>query len=405
MRRHTRPIVIVALVAALVGVFGISAGTATAAPAKGKPVVLMALGSFTGGGLDFTSVPDAAKAAAKAINKAGGINGRPIEIVVCDTKIDENLNSDCARKAVDEKMTAVVGAFSTSEEYLPILEKAGIPSVADYGISFSELTSPASFPIGATAVGGTGGMGAILADNGADKVDVPYLDLPGGAGAVAAGFVTYGLTPRGAPKATQTPVPINGADLTPSVQQTADKDPQGVALAVTDPEFSKWVLTYRQSGGEATIAGSGSSVNVDNVKTLGKAADGILISNNFKPPSLKKDPGVRQMLKEINAYDSDIKLVDASVEAWGGVHLIADALEGQTTLDGATLMAQLNQDKTWDTRIGPPINFAQQPADIKAAGGILAGLNRVFTSDVYYAKVKGGKIKAIDAQEHNFLQP
>ncbi len=238
-----------------------------------------------------------------------------------------------------------------------------------------------------------------------DKVDVPYLDLPGGAGAAAADFVNYGLTPRGAPKATQTPVPINGADLTPSVQQTADKDPDGIALTVTDPELSKWVVAYRQSGGEAQIAGPGASVNVDNVKTLGDAAEGMLVSNNFKPATLKKDPGVKQMLKEVKAYDSSIKLVDASIEAWAGVHLVADALEGQTTLDAATLMTQLNQDKVWDTKVGPPINFAQQPADIPAAGGILAGLNRVFTTDVYYAKVKNGKIKPIDGEAHNFLQP
>ncbi len=221
---------------------------------------------------------------------------------------------------------------------MPILEDAGIPSVADFGISFSELTSPMSFPIGATAVGGTGGMGAILADHGSDKVDVPYLDLPGGAGAVAADFVNYGLTARGAPKATQTPVPINGADLTPSVQQTADKDPDGVALTVTDPELSKWVVAYRQSGGEAQLAGPGASVNVDNVETLGDAAEGMLVSNNLKPATLKKDPGVKQMLKEVKAYDSGIKLVDASIGAWAGVHLVADALEGQTTLDAATLV-------------------------------------------------------------------
>jgi branched-chain amino acid transport system substrate-binding protein len=382
---------------------------ATAASARvrhkpsGEPVKLMVMGSFEGQGLDFNDIPDAAKAAAAALNKKDGINGHPVKIIVCNSGIDPNKPEECARQAVDEGVVALVGVFATDDYFAP-LAPAGIPSVADYGISTGELTNPLSFPIGATAIGGTGGMGAILADQKAKKVDVAYLDLPGGAGKLAADFTNYGLAARGAPKATLTPVPINGADLQPSVQQTSDKNPQGVALALTDPEFSKWVVAYRQGGGKAKIAAAGSTVNPTNAKTLGDLADGILVSANFKPASLKTDAGVKQMLKEVNAYDKGIRLVDPSIEAWAGVHLVADALKGQPTTDAATLVAQLNQDKVWNTKIGPPVNFAQQPPEMKAAGGLIASLPRAFTTDVYYAKVKNGKIQAIGNKAHDFLQ-
>jgi len=401
--RHARVLVIGALVAGLVGVGASGAQARVDHKPSGDPVKLMVMGSFEGSGLDFNDIPDAAKAAAAALNKKDGINGQPVKIIVCNTGIDPNKPLECAREAVDEGVVAIVGAFVTDDYFEPLTE-AGIPSVADYGISNDELTNPLSFPIGATAIGGTGGMGAILADQGADKVDVAYLDLPGGVGKLAADFANYGLESRGAPDASQTPVPVGGADLQPSVQQTSDNDPEGIALALTDPEFSKWLVAYRQSGGKAKIAAPGSTVNPSNVDTLGDLAEGLLVSTNFKPASLKNDAGVKAMLKEINAYDKDIRLVDPSIESWAGVHLVADALEGQPATDAATLVAQLNQDKVWDTRVGPPVNFSQQPPEITAAGGLIAALSRAFTTDVYYAKVKNGKIQAIGSKAHNFLE-
>ena len=405
--RYLRIVVVTGLVTALSGVvaLGGSAGASSpSAKASGEPIKLQIQGSFTGGGLDFNDIPNAAKAAAAAINKAGGVGseGRPIEIVVCDEQIDPNKGADCARQAVDQKMTAVVGAFTTNNDYIGILEKGGVPSVADYGISFGELTNKYSFPIGATAIGGTAGIGAVLADKGkAKKFNVSYLDLPGGAGKLAADFVNYSLKPRGIAAPGLTPVPTGGADLTPATQQAIDQKPDAAVLALTDPEYSKWVVAFRQGGGTAKIGASGSTVNPTNVKALGKTGDGVYVSQNFKPASLTKDPGVKQMIKETKG--KGIRLVDASIEAWAGVHLVADALAGQSSLDAATLVAQLNTNKTWDTKVGPPVNFTAQPPGIAAAGGLLTSLTRAFTTSVYYAQVKGGKIKALDGQAHDFL--
>ena len=45
-------------------------------------------------------------------------------------------------------------------------------------------------------------------------------------------------------------------------------------LALTDPEFSKWMVSYRQSGGEAKVVAAGSTVNPSNVEALGDLAAG-----------------------------------------------------------------------------------------------------------------------------------
>ena len=371
----------------------------------GTPIKLMVLGSFSGGGTDLGDIPDAAKAAAKAINRAGGVDGNSLSIIVCDHGFDPNEAAACAREAVDEEVAAVVGAYTaSSDQYLPVLEKAGIPSVAPYAIGFPELTSTMSFPIAGGIVSGTAGIGAVLADAAKVKsIDVSFLDIPGGAGKFAATLVDLATEPRGLPESTSTPEPPGGADRTPSVQATIDKESQGVALATVDPEFSKWILAYRQAGGEAKLATAGATVTPDNLDTLGDAIEGVYISNNYKPASLKSDPGVKQMLREVKAFGKKIPLNDFSIGAWAGVHVVAEALAEATTLDAAGLVSALNTDREWDPLVSPPVNFTKPSPDIAASPLLSGAVERLFNIDVYYSQVKKGKIKAIGSTPHNPL--
>ena len=95
----------------------------------------------------------AAKAAAKEINAAGGVNGQEITILSCNTQGDPNVSASCARKAVSERVSAVVGMLSlTSSSIMPILEAAKIPSIGTTDINPVDHTSPVSFPFNSSAV-------------------------------------------------------------------------------------------------------------------------------------------------------------------------------------------------------------------------------------------------------------
>jgi len=60
-----------------------------------------------------------AKAAAKAINDAGGVKGRPIEIEQCDEKGVPTAATACARKAVADKVDAVFLTSNFGASALP----------------------------------------------------------------------------------------------------------------------------------------------------------------------------------------------------------------------------------------------------------------------------------------------
>ena len=70
------------------------------------------------------------------INKAGGINGRPIELVVGDTESDPAKAASIAKKFIfADKVAAIIGPTSTGEgmQVKKIVEEAGMPTFMTVG--------------------------------------------------------------------------------------------------------------------------------------------------------------------------------------------------------------------------------------------------------------------------------
>src|SRR5512135_343820 len=70
------------------------------------------------------------------INKEGGINGRPIELVVGDTESDPAKAATIAKKFIfSDKVAAIIGPTSTAEgmSVKKIVEEAGVPTFMTVG--------------------------------------------------------------------------------------------------------------------------------------------------------------------------------------------------------------------------------------------------------------------------------
>src|ERR1700679_4326194 len=69
-------------------------------------------------------------AAVAAINKAGGINGKKIQDIFCNSKGDANTAVTCAREAVKDKVAGVVGDIDLfNAQTTPVFAAAGIPVI------------------------------------------------------------------------------------------------------------------------------------------------------------------------------------------------------------------------------------------------------------------------------------
>ena len=67
------------------------------------------------------------------INKEGGINGRPLEIIIEDSKSEESQAVLATKKLIEkDKVVAIIGSSTTGESMAmaPICEKAKIPMIS-----------------------------------------------------------------------------------------------------------------------------------------------------------------------------------------------------------------------------------------------------------------------------------
>ncbi|HEY3398349.1 MAG TPA: ABC transporter substrate-binding protein [Armatimonadota bacterium] len=109
------------------------APAAGAAP-TGAPLKIGAILSLQGPGAPLgTPESSTLKLLEKSINAAGGINGRPLQIVIQDDQSDETAALTAAKQLIEnEKVLAVIGPSisGTSLAVMPTFEKAGVPLIS-----------------------------------------------------------------------------------------------------------------------------------------------------------------------------------------------------------------------------------------------------------------------------------
>jgi branched-chain amino acid transport system substrate-binding protein len=377
---------------------GSDSGATDAPELTGPPITVMITGTFEAFGADYTHIPDAAQAAADAVAADGGVNGSPIEIIVCNQE-NENDASDCARQAVEENVAAMVGTFSQfSPVMLPILEEAQIPQVAPYLTDFADYTATINYPVMGGILSTTAGMGAQLADDGAETLNVSYLDIE--QAALGVDLLELGSDPRGAEVVSETPVPSGTADFSPQVAAATDDAPDGVGILLGSDDTPGYLRAIAQTGYEGKISTTTSSITSSQLEDLGEVGNGILIPSNFKPPTMTDDPAVQQFNDEIDEYAPGIVKDDTSQNAWLSIHLLADVLDGkQGKVDAAAVIAALDGAGTVDLGLTPPISFERGTEVESLAPGVEL---RVFNTSVVYTVAEDGQLEATTGE---FVDP
>jgi branched-chain amino acid transport system substrate-binding protein len=365
----------------------------------GEPIKVMVTGVFDSFGNDYTHIPEAAEAAANAIEADGGVNGSPFEIIECNIA-SENEATDCARQAVEEEVVATVGTFSSnSDQLLPVLEEAEIPQVAVYPIGFADYTSPINYPLFGGSLSVVAGMGAQLADDGAETVSVAYLDIADGA--LAAQLVAIGTDPRGAEIVAEVPVPEGTVEFSAIVAEATADDPDGVAALVTSRDAPNFLRTLSQSGYEGKVATSTSSITPAQLEELSDIVEGMLVPAAFLPSTFEGNETVDQFNAEMDEYAPDAVRDDTAENAWLGMHLIADLMEGKRRITAASLTEALNSTGKIDLGLIPPIDFKQGAEIPELAPGLET---RIFNTSVVYTVVEDGELVAVDGEFVDVLE-
>jgi branched-chain amino acid transport system substrate-binding protein len=242
-----KPIVAVALSAALLVGTGIGSTTAGAAgnsllgtknPAKGTPVKIGFVTDDANNQTDNSIETPVANATVKWINDyLGGAGGHPITLDRCVDLAEPGKGTDCANQMIADKVAAVViGSNAVLENVWTPLHAAGIP-VFLYGASNANVVADPNttfiFSNGPALIQGF--PAAVAKKAKAKKVSVVAIDVP----AATSYFRNQGPADFKAKGLDMELIPIAAgtADMTAQMQKLASDNPNGVAFVIGNDAF------------------------------------------------------------------------------------------------------------------------------------------------------------------------
>jgi ABC-type branched-subunit amino acid transport system substrate-binding protein len=331
------------------------------------------------------------------INENGGIDGHPLEVVECDNKNDPNVSAECARKAVSEKVTAVVGpvAFLADRE-IPILEKNDIawfggPAPA----TPSENTSDISYPVGSVLL--PAGLGA-LAGKECKKPALVTPDTP--AADLVGGLVEKGLAGSGVKLVKLVKVPPTAGDYSPQVAQVTGDDVDCILVGLPEAGWMQWMAAMKQAGGTQRLLGVQGNFTQRVFEAFPQETEDALVINNYPPIT---DPSLAQARKLWADSDPPKDYIEDGLVAEGAyVALrlftdIAGKIDGP--VDNETFLAALRKTTAASSDdIMLPIDFTKP---IEA----IPGFDRIFYPYVNVATVKDGKPTQFGSEKWIDMRP
>jgi ABC-type branched-subunit amino acid transport system substrate-binding protein len=347
----------------------------------------MVMGQLQAAAFAFPDMEDGAKAAAKAINDAGGIQGRQLEVTACNDGGDPNQAAACGRRAVTEGFDALVGGVSLYYNNLfPVIDKAGIPVIASSPLNSAAATSKMSFPIESSAAQFAASGIALVEHKDCKKVAVIYSD--NSTATVSGHNVEDGVRSAGGEVTASISVPDSTPDFSPVISTALDSGADCIGSALAPAQIVKAVTALRASSKpDAPFSSTVGSVPLAIVEPLGQAAEGIIVTNN----AFTVDADVWKPARDaMVAANPDVQVENFGVLAWSAVYTFADvakAVDGDITAKSlATTAAQQAAIKA----VGYPT-----PVDWTKSGPI-ADAPRLFQGAALLYEIKDGKYSLVN---------
>jgi ABC-type branched-subunit amino acid transport system substrate-binding protein len=359
-----------------------SSAPAAVGSASGVPVKVMVITRLSSPQGAFPGVPIMAAAKAAEINAAGGINGRPVSVEICDDHADGTDAETCARKAVADKVVAVVGSYSTNDDSVfPILSAAGIPDFADFLGVPADYTDPDSYPTTGGTVAGFAAMALGAVAQGAKKIAVVRLGIPPTDPPMAS--ITGALKTKGLTVAADIKVPLTATDLSSYAQKAVSGGADAVYVILSNAQFGSLLTAISATGKHPMIIGIDTAITPQLVSQFGSALEGAVVGHYYLPLD---NPAMAAFNAAVTKTGKSFPVDFPSENAYIGLGLFAQ-IAG--TVSGELTAASFKQvlDTTSGITTGgitPTLQW-KTPFDVK-------GFNRLTDRQATYSLVKGGKI-------------
>lgn len=377
-----------ALVAALaLGLSACASGTSNSggdASGSGGTIKVMTWAPLKSQLTNYPAITTSASVYEKYINAKGGINGKKLEVLTCDEGGTPNKASDCARKAIQEKVVAVVSPFGyTGDATIPLLKSADI---AIFGgccsNAVADLTSKNAFLMGnGPAYGAALVQHAV--DDGKKKIALVVID---GAQSYLEPQVNA-LKANGLKPNKTVVLPATAQDLSPQASQALADGTDAVIMVVNADSIKTFITAYKQIGSKARIYGPQGNLTEDVVSGFGNLSDGWITGNSYADINAPVWDDYRASLKKYDAPDISYNGLDG-LGAWAGYTAFTDIVKGMKgPITSKTFLDAAGKATDVDTGgMTAPIDFTKEWTDGPK------GYQRLFNRTATFGTFKNGKL-------------
>ena len=286
------------------------AGTVFAAP----PVKIGALFSVTGPA-SFLGEPErnTAEMMVADINKAGGIKGRKLELIVYDTQGDATKAVQGVNKLIkDDKVVAIIGPSTTGDSMavIPVVEKAEIPLIScAAGI---KITDPVKKWIFKTAQNDVLAVTKIYKNLQKQKISkISILTVSDGFGSSGREQLKLQSKEFGMQIISDETYGPKDDDMTVQLTKIRDSEAQAIICWGTNPGPAKVARNVKQLGIKIPLYMSHGVSSKKFIELAGEGAEGIMLPSGkviVADQLPKSDPQKKALMNYVNKYKENYKV-------------------------------------------------------------------------------------------------
>jgi len=287
--------------------------------------------------------------AVKEINAAGGVMGRPIDLIVHDSRYEMDVTAQIARQFVEEDNVSAVIGFTDSDSVLaagPIIQAAGIPFITAGATSpklpeqVGDMLFLACFGDNVQAAAGAefsytnfGPTAYLLIDKG-----VEYTTLLGA-------YFKARFEQLGGTLVLEDTYDDSATDFSPQITklQALSQQPDFYYIAAMPYNVGPVVRQMRDAGLDGPVVGGDGYDTPDLVSVAGDAAENVYFTTHALMNADLGTDGIKKFIAAYNAeYGFDPENAFAAL-GYDSVYLLADAIERAGSTDAQAIKDALEQ--------------------------------------------------------------
>jgi len=281
-------------------------------------------------------------AAVDAFNKAGGVQGRKVQLITCDTKLNPAQDAACVAKAKSQGVVMAIESLDLIDSIsIPILEKQGIPVAAEPSSSQAQYArNTACFLNGPFVLGPA--AGGYLAAHGVKRMS--YMEPAGvtdGATIVAA--INSEMKPHGGKVTKRIPVSPTATNFESLAAEATSSNEQAVYPFANPPGLFSLIGALHQNTPNVKLAFPGYSVqDKDVLGAVNGKINGAFVVNFSALPNDRRYAGIRLFQQQIAKADvTKEAALEVWANTWGAMQILGSIKRGD--INAKTIMAAMKK--------------------------------------------------------------